>query len=197
MPYELHEFDSWLIDKIEKRTQKFQRNTGKDCFWLARFSLILFAISFVVFVAGAVWYVYPSKDWWLYILMLSFPGVIRILWPAIRKAEEAAYKHLEKGLANPQKLALADIRLLYHIFPILFCFVLFMIAAPAFLVPFWLSILVPVGGELLTLSVYLVSCDSLRPAKSKVREWLEKFVSATKELLSPAPQPVPVEVPSP
>ena len=39
---------------------------------------------------------------------------------------------------------------------------------------------------------YFSACDPLPPAKSKVREWKERFVNAVKEVFTPAPQPSPV-----
>lgn len=193
----LLKFDAWLLEKIEKLAQWWQKIFGQDNFWWSKLFSIIYTCCLTAYAVGAVWYAYPIKNWWFYFYML-FPSTIPNIcgwynWFNIYK--ENVYKNLENGIANALKLKLVEMRLLYFLVPLMLSIppLLIKLARHA-LIPFLLESLPPISGLSLLLVIYCVSCDPLPPAKSKVKIWFEKLVAKTKEFFSPEPAPIPVPI---
>lgn len=189
------EIDMWLVDKFERFSHKFQRFFGYDCFWLARSCYYSCVAFLALFLLGAFWY--DSAFHLLALLIIILPAYY-IFIPMVEDAEALAKKMRNKNLANPKKLDDASDRI--KIFPVVFVMVgiyypfvfAFLVPKSPFFVNFF-GIYVFCGIWCLFLT-YFIACDPLPPAKSKIRQWLEKLAEAAKGIFEPIPEPVPIPV---
>lgn len=131
-------------------------------------------------------------------LLLFFPTFVLCFF-GTKIISVRAYKYSLKGCSNPFKLR-SDCRI---------PFVLTMlVGAPMIVTTDYIVILqkgIPILSYLsdmfanwsLVLILYFWSCDPLTPAKSRVRQRLERAAAKIKGFFAPMPQPVPVPIPIP
>ena len=180
----LIEIDVWLLGKLEKFSHWFQKLTGKNCFWLAKMAAVFHGLIIVVILMPGVFLGDQTVAIVSGILMMFTFFTVFKHFALIKHRELVVLR--EENLSNPFKVLDYDWRITI-LFVILLCLFIMVIgyfpvfgAMLAFLI-FWQGLL-----------YYFSACDPLPPAKSKVKEWKEKFVNAVKGVFAPAPQPSPV-----
>lgn len=189
----LQTIDWFVLGKFEKFAHWWQRLTGKDCFWLAKLCLILwltgsaaeYLIKIWLFNAGA-----PR------IGLLAIDALLAIFWyHKILSSQFDTYQKI--GFSNKNKLEFKVVRIFMAIATFFTMIaIIFKLLKNADAVYFSSYLIYAVIAIMVFSMAYFTSCDPLPPAKSKVRQWLEKVVSAAKEALSPTPQPQPIPVES-
>lgn len=194
----LYKFDTWLLEKIEKFAQWWQKMFGQDNFWWSRCFAVSFTLCCAIYAFAATHNAYPIKNWWIYFYFLLFSIAPNIsgVYHYVEYNKQKTYQNLEKGIMNTLKLQLVEMRLLYLFFcPLILsiCALLMKLTCRAH-ISYWLLTLPTISGFAMVFMLYCVSCNPLPPAKSKVKIWLENFVEKAKEFLSPAPQPIPIPI---
>src|SRR3989344_7197317 len=183
--------DLWLLERLEKFAHWFQKLTGKNCFWLSRIFIIWGAMNFI----GPHQLNILKENHKLTVLIL-IAGIVSVcaigLWRQSKRHEKEVLRMNERGHANSFKITSFSFRiiwLLLAIFAIIISLILLLLHLPSFktydaffLLNYALS---------WVLYGYFSACDPLPPAKSRVKEWKEKFVNAVKGVFAPVPRPVP------
>src|SRR3989344_3452323 len=142
----LIQLDIWLLNQFELFTHWFQKLTGKDCFWLAKGTLLIF------------WIIFPSR------LTLSFtPSAVLLLGFGVAAStsslifDERRTKGLQlKNLGNPKKTSSWWMLRIFVVF--------FTLHGPIF------GDMDSLAFFFYACSFYFAACDSLPPGRSKVRE---------------------------
>ena len=182
----LIEIDVWLLRKLEKFAHWFQKLTGKNCFWLAKIAAVFHGLFIVVILMPGVFLGNQAIAIVSGILMMFTFFTVFKHFTLIKHRERVVLSARKKNLSNPFKVLDYDWRITV-LFVILLClfimvidYFLFYFGAMLAFLMFWQGLL-----------YYFSACDPLPPAKSKVKEWKEKFVNAVKGVFAPAPRPVP------
>jgi len=188
----LIEIDVWLLRKLEKFSHWFQKLTGKNCFWLAR---VATACYFCFGLAVTAFYILSKETSMIILYSLSSLIILAVaisMFKMLKFKEEIVLDASNIGLVNPFKILDYPIRTLTLIFTPICSF-----REIAGILDGGVSIIlvfIGIFGNLLFwygLFYYFSACDPLPPAKSKVKEWKEKFVNAVKGVFAPVPRPVP------
>lgn len=171
-------FDAWLLSKFEAFSHWWQRLTGRNCFWLAR--VCLFFVMGYLLLDAFDWKRHGVSDIMFPIFFLTVLYSFGLL--GINKLEKESADAQSRYCANPGKVVCVHIRV---------GLILFL----SFLLVF--EPLSPQPFLLLSMC-YFCFCDPLPPAKSKVRQQLERMKEAVADIFTPAPmpQPIPIRVPS-
>lgn len=183
----LAEIDFWLVGWFEKTTHRWQKLTGKNCFWLARIFTLFGGLSagYLVTVAYLVFHANFSLAIYAGILGLTLFLEILFLFASIRIIE------VRIGSSNPFKY----VEQFERIWRIVFYPIFTLIWATGFYLIDRLSLISAIfcasAFIWLTIAWYLKCCDPLPPGTSKVKEWKNKLVSAVKGVFAPAPRPSP------
>lgn len=175
----LEKFDALMLQKTEKYLHWLQKTCGRDCFWLAHACLIMHGLMMTLFV-------FLSQEYAMLLWMLIQSMHILVKW-----IKEQAYKDLKCGLANQEKLRVGP--RLFQVCGQIYCHSALFLLSLTFLKSS-VVLLILCGVFFLVLFYYFIACDPLPPAKSKVKIWLENFAEKAKEILSPAPQPIPIPI---
>jgi hypothetical protein len=174
----LFALDRLLLETTERSAHRFQRWTGKNNFWWMRQLLVIQALCLL---AVAVEPLYLSTLPWasritlslLLLVMVMFLGVTGRLNLAsqLDHMEGEAYKRLQQGLANPEKIHPA-----YFVFRLVTLFV-FMPIVLLMGVSYHINIIVGLATVALA---YLSACDPLPPCAGKIKEWWLSLRAAPK-----------------
>src|SRR3989338_4760467 len=169
-------FDRWFLEKFEKFSHRFQKLTGKDCFWLAKVC-IGFGVLTSLWNSNLVWkYGHGNDKDILAIWIFGFIyGLMLVSYlPMIYSCEEEVKNNQMKNCANPMRLWC------YPRFFIIWIPCCIMVPLTFFLlkefVPSASGVLRIVGSTVFLWfipTVYFLACDPLPSAKSKVRKWLK------------------------
>ena len=185
--------DLWLLARLEKFAHRFQTITGRNCFWLARVFTLLagFSAGYLVTIAYLTFRANRSLAVWTGVV--SFFLFLEVLFVFISiRVIEINISEIQTGLANPFKY----VEQFDRIWRIIAYPVYTLIWATGFYLIYRLSLISVIFCSSafiwLIIAWYLKCCDPLPPAKSKVKQWKEKFVNAVKGVFAPAPQPSPV-----
>ena len=164
----LRQLDAWFIQRLEARCHRFQRWTGKTNFWLgAQAARMIVLILFGELLLGAFGKTHGYALWGdlkpntglaaLNFLVLLGYG-IEGFWDW-REREAEAYRRVERGLANPQKIHRVDVAIRTYMA------VISAAGSPAgVLLGHWDAV---VMSLLMTFWFYLVACDPLPPCRAK------------------------------
>lgn len=190
--------DGFISNKIEKFAHWWQKITGKDCFWLAKAAAVCYglfgtAIMANIMLKGKEAAVTAICSIVAFLCMALAAGFIK----QIKFKQEIVSIAHSRGLANPFKIIDYGVRI-SAVFLSPICSLSEVLSLLQGRLSF-LLIFTGIFGNIflwILLLYYFSACDPLPPAKSKVRQWLEKVVSAAKEALSPTPQPQPIPVES-
>ena len=178
----LFSFDQWLLDKFEQFSHKSQLWIGKNCFWWARLTLILYFLFLIIpkplYVEGETWKLLLRIR--PFAVMVGLAGLF-VMRKEIKEIEKKLSK-LVGGYINAQRLNW-KLRILIIL----------------------ITLVVSIIGPLETVwylcaicfvsTMYFMACTPLPPAPSKLKEWLKNKLLAVKKLFAPIPQPVPVPCP--
>ena len=185
-------FDLWLLEsKVEKFAHWWQKTTGRDCFWLARVSLILYAICCLVglMVSFKLNLYSQSTPLGFTTLIASFPVFSPILFFSIRSSEKNTAKSHYKGFSNPAKLQFSLVRIFMLFF---FVIILLGIGLEAAIKEMqFITLFIGIGAlSGLVFVYYFCACDPLPLGreKSKIKQWFESVC----EKLTITPQPAPI-----
>jgi hypothetical protein len=169
----LSKFDSWAINCIEKRfTHPWQRWTGLNNFDLMPWSLLFFFV--VTFLSGVIFADFFACFVGGLFLLLH---LLCLFLTHISGAKDLVMRAVEKGCANPMKIDMEKINA----------------RSGLLLTTLLTGMLTPLAGFnvassstlfVACLGIYfqllLTACDTLPPAKSKFREFLESLASQPK-----------------
>ncbi|GEM_PF-6146616 len=171
-------FDQWLLDKFERFGHQSQLYTGKDCFWWAWVSSILYCIFLLLpsplFKIDETW-----KD--LILRISPFDVLLGILFFVLANLG-AKTRHVD-NFVNKLRLEQSKLRLALMLY-----FLLIDLFAPE-LARF-------VRETSFVALMYFTACTPLPPAPSKLKEWLKNKSEALKQILVPHKLPQPVPAPS-
>jgi len=182
--------DLWLLERLEKFAHWFQKLTGKNCFWLSRIFIIWGAMNLI----GPYQLDILEGRRLAAPILLSFLFLIGAigLWRQSRRKEEQVSRMNERGYANPFKITSFSFRIIWLLL-MAFNVIVSLISLlshsplfPAYVLFFLLNYVLS-----WVLYEYFSACDLLPPAKSRVKEWKEKFVNVVKGVFAPVPRPVP------
>lgn len=185
--------DLWLLGRLEKLAHWWQKLTGKNCFWLARVAAICHGFIIVVgVVPGALLMTRRPIIAAIsgIMMILALYATIRFL-KMIKNIERIVLGLHESNLSNPLKVKDCDWRTVI-LFVILLCFFIMTINLTTGYFILYFSITLGTLMSWQGLVYYFSACDPLPQAKSRIKEWKEKFVNAAKGIFAPAPQPSPV-----
>ncbi len=186
----LYKFDTFLVNKYQKISDKFQENFGKDNFFLAK---VFLTTSIVLSTLSSMIKIYNGKDaqtnllstGLLIVFLNLFSFLVVYFFIEINKKIVSSFE-------NPLKIALRNFRLIIialelvmHSTDIIKTFESFFVIKKDFLIS--VSYL-QVSHIMAYISLlYFVSCTPKPPSKSKVKILLEKLVSALepKPMLEP------------
>lgn len=177
--------DNGLLTKFEKFSHKWQKLTGKNCFWLAKLSAVCGAIFGTLFIGLGI-LIQPKTG------IIGFPLIFFLFFGTIlsvkiiRLTETMVELMNLLGLSNPTKITMKNQRVLSVFF---FVFFFSLVASVGLSNPVFFLMAFYAVSEVA--EVYFTACDPLPPAKSKIRQWLESLVSAAKKAVSISPAPVP------
>lgn len=189
----LQKIDWFVLGKFEKLAYWWQKLTGKDCFWLAKLCLVILLTGFAADYLVKIWLLNTGAP---RIGSLAVYVFIAIFWyHHINSSQVDTYQKI--GFGNENKLKFKAIRVFIAIGDFLSMIsTVFELIKSVDVMHFFLHLIYAIIAIALVSMVYFAACDPLPPAKSKVRQWLEKIVSAAKDAFSPAPQPQPIPVES-
>lgn len=184
----LVKIDLWLLYRLEKFAHWWQKLTGKNCFWLAKKFSLLGGLSSCYFIA--VSYFTFRTDPFL-AGVLSLVGFILCLEVLHVLSLIKIIETIVLDPPNPFKY-IKQIDRIFTIVSYPICAVMwaFMIYS-AYLFSLPTAIFCASAFIWIVIARYLKCCDPLPPAKSRVKEWKEKFVNAVKGIFAPVPQPNP------
>ena len=189
-------FDSWLLEKFEKFSHWWQKLTGKDCFWLARFSAASpIAYTTIILVAA---YVYEGLDG-LFFQSMFFVLYITInltLGFDLKRMEEEVERDQLKGCSNYSKLDVFGRMVGLCVLPFMGCVLIAISRTLLYHTPIFYLIINGFAPVSWLTALMFACCDPLPPAKSKVRKWLENMAERAKKLIAPIPELVPIRIPS-
>ena len=185
----LIEIDVWLLGKLERFSHWFQKLTGKNCFWLAKIAAIFHGLLIVVILMSGVFLGNQAIAIVSGIMVMFAFFVVFKHFALIKHRERVVLSTQEKSLSNPFKVLDYDCRAIV-LFIILLCFFIMAINLIGYFL-FYFGAMLAFLMFLQGLLYYFSACDPLPPAKSKVKEWKEKFVNAVKGVFAPAPRPIP------
>jgi hypothetical protein len=185
----LRRLDEWLIGKLEKRLQSFQRWSGIDCITLDRW-LNLFVGGAVALEVGALIerghsassYVSQSVSWFAAaVWFLALSGYLRNFFFE-RDFEALRRIAIGYGLANPYKCLTSAIGLRLVLLVSLpipvgvsWLFFAHFLGQHDWLGFFWVAML---------FHQYVKACDPLPPCRGKVREWIDSVGTAKLKLVA-------------
>jgi hypothetical protein len=165
--------DNFLIDKIfQPVANKIQLLTGRNCFFLTRFFLMIMFLSIGValFFGG-----------------MKLSGTVLLM--ALNVLNIAGLKHAMRRLpeysefANPLRIILVRPRILATMFLVAD------VAAHFWRVSQWVGNIGFLSFICLWLSGYFMACTPLPPQKSWARETVEKLKAAFSGTTEPVPEP--------
>lgn len=186
--------DFWLLGRLEKFAHWWQKLTGKNCFWLARAAVVCYGLLLVAILVPSI---LSGKN--LAAIIMPVILIVAALFAVFHHFVMIKYKERivsdmqEANLSNPFKIIDSNWRTV-ALLVILLCMLAAVVNSvtrgniSGYFISIMLGLLIFLDG----LSYYFFACDPLPPAKSKIKEWKEKFVSAVKGIFAPAPQPSPV-----
>lgn len=196
--------DNFQLDNIfEPIQQKFQRLTGKNCFFLARMFAgvqgalwILIAILFFVHNGVEIHpqsYILVGILNFLFVFMLLIQIInITLTMMFLKVIEEDPNKIIKKGLCNPLRLLLFKKRIekIFSLF----------LNTTFFLILVGLQYIFSKFGICYTLillfriiEIYFISCTPLPPETSKVKQWLKNMKESLSNVFVPEPVCAPVK----
>jgi hypothetical protein len=196
--------DNFLLDDIhEPIQQKFQRLTGKNCFFLARIFLetqgILWILIVVLFFEYGGVKIQPQSFFLEMMLNLAFSfiffreiEIISIKMSILRIYETDFNKILKKDLYNPLRLTLFKPRIkkIFYLFlKTTICLILFgqqfifSKAGVCYILILFFRII----------EIYFTSCTPLPPGTSKVRQWIKNMKESLSNVFVPEPALAPVK----
>ncbi len=143
--------DQWILGEFENFAHMFQRLTGKNNFWLARFCAV------------AVCAVLLRKDH----KVGDFLGAI-FIWFVLTSGVNATEKAVARNLVNGLKNSLAQNKVSVYLRLYALMFLVSTIPIP------WVSSLYPL---FLWLHLEFMACTPLPPAPSKIGEWYRAFTA--------------------
>ncbi len=160
--------DDFLINWIFQRfAHWFEKITGLNNFWLARFCVCIFAlVPFLKYVMGETY-----SPTWAPLHALTPVVVVLIFFKVINQTEQETMANLQFGVANT-----------YRIYPQTRLLVVF--------IAITLLIFSMLGLEqsiLLVIFYYFLACTPRPPSKSLFKKWLEKIQQMFISHLAPAP----------
>lgn len=170
-PKLIFKIDSAIIGFVEKFAHWFQKLTGKTNFFLAgAINGVLLVPCFIAIMRGTDLFnpMNPQPEERttfdyiiLFFLICIFSESALFGW---KKDEDAAWKRLTQGLANPKKSSFtaAMVRM---------CIVLLCSLLTAFALEEG-NLISAAITSLFLLGSYLESCDPLPPCQGKIKEWL-------------------------
>lgn len=191
----LQKIDWFILGKFEKFAHWFQKLTGKNCFWQSRILIITLIISDSVHASIKI--LKGSSGIVFYCAVSVLSWIVVYFWT--RQNEKKTFKFNRDGLSNPFKKDGAFTRKVMVVILIIAYLSSVSVAARlngTSILNFGLIASDLVSETLIVSILFLISCDPLPPVKSKLRQWLEKIISAVKEVFIPAPQPQPIPVES-
>lgn len=160
--------DNFLVDRIfQKFSNSFQKLTGKSCFFISGLFYYLISIMFFILAATAL------------VCLKGFVGVlgsvpsffVALIFFAlgyhIKKEEKIFYLAAASSL-NLNKVLLEPLRIL-----LLLIFPLYVYGLANGKIPWPFFVFFVFFG----LAIYFASCIPLPPCKSKIRVWLESFIT--------------------
>src|SRR3989338_8471808 len=160
--------DTFLLDQVERFSNRWQKLTGLDCFWWSRICQKLLYIS----ILGALF-------------ALIFDDYISL-------TEKEAREALAKNAVNPERVRSMAVRLIVVILsvcvqPIIFRLIILhrIQSTPELNIVVFSAFVVFTS---MTALYYFIACTPLPPAKSKVRKWLESGIEFLRETLTPKPR---------
>lgn len=168
--------DDALLNLTEWICHKFQRLTGRTNVWLA---LQFTNLSIVVYFVWAIAFFWDSRLWLQVVLGLFFAGLLYVLTQTVFKVpvdayEQSAYRRVAKGFRNPRRVRDAMLRISF----LTMSLTTFLPAILAYRLHFYIVAPTYFLILLTTVILYLMACDPLPPAASRVREWLRGFLRA-------------------
>lgn len=174
--------DSFLMNYAQKFSEKFQKLTGRTCFFLASMCLAVDAAIgfFRLFII--------HKD--LERIIILFTSLIILVLAVIEYFEDKSFNRKKfDGYVNHLIIAGRSLRFFCLSMCLIFCLVA--IISKDYSVN---NLLRDSGFVAFTLATYFGSCTPLPPKKSKIREWLEAGQKAFSEVFAPALKPVQVPI---
>lgn len=184
--------DFWLLGRLEKFANWWQKLTGKNCFWLAKMSTIFYGFSGV---ALEIRIILRSKEITFTVIrglmMFGFFALAIWFFRQVKFREKIVYKSHDLNLSNPFKIIDHLLRKILLLGTLTFG-IASLLAGEFSVIGILISVLLNIILWQALLN-YFSACDSLPPAnKSKIKEWKEKLVNAIKGVFAPDPQPSPV-----
>lgn len=174
------QLDGWLLERFESFAHTFQRLTEKNCFWLARASVVLtwmgMAMSVVVFTPNNIRFspVVMAID-------ISFgAGSIFAGWvmfQGIKLAEQNVESARKCSYASNQSKLLYPLRIFQTLLVLCAMLVTHVLAFTGF-VAVW----------------YFISCDPLPPCTSKIKKAIGWLQARRQDMTTPTSQPKPTPV---
>jgi len=174
----LTRIDSFLLDKAQKFCDKFQRLTGRTKFLLEKWSLVVVAVSYWMFVIEAV--SLPL------VLMAGLHSSHCFFMARMTEYEEKTFlAHGElKYNANYDSSTRIGALLFFGTLLSFSLWLFLVLPAPEFS---WFCVWI----ISLLVRMYFSACVPRPPSKSKMREWLENGLKRINSFL-PEPSPVPI-----
>lgn len=167
----LEKVDTFVLEKLEKFSQKIERVSGWNCFWLARICVAYLIIDIGIRIL--------SNDIWLLIETIAVAGFIFAYFAFIPLCEKRCYAAQEKGGSNPLKILSSIVRK----FLALLGAIIIALSIIALLLPenvnqanqsaqvtpslMFFNI---IGMSSFVLYCYFISCDPLKPGEEKQKE---------------------------
>ena len=177
--------DCWLIDQLEVLTHRFQRITGKDCFWMAEVcTSLIFGIWFC-FIEYQI--LISSWDFIdilvnILLLVLSCGGLFFLVY----HAKTQTRKHIQFKNSKRHDTTSRSVRILWLVISLLNLW-----ALCAGKHQHLFGKINCISSLITTLLMYLIACTPLPPRKSLIKKLLEAILDAFNRGREAIPDPVP------
>ncbi len=178
----VQKFDDWIFDNklfgFQSNSNRFQELTGLTCFWLAKWSIIVWCFAMLLMdILNGSFFRFPDNLFDFFIFAVSV-GVVCSL-----EYKDKNWTH--NGLMNESRPNNILERVLFT--TVLTFFVLLWITG-------FVSLLGAVVSVLTIAYFYFSACTPLPPSKSKVQIWYEKQLASLDKCATPAPESLPAKL---
>ncbi len=184
----LYEIDEYLLDKVQDFCDEFTKITGRTKFFMEKWVLvteIVFVLLFCLLVEN--------------LITISFGGILVGMTVAqiilLEKSEES---FLETGklylpVLNSARLHNRIFALLVVFATVTSCMLVLAVLPITFFIDSYFSI-ITAYSVCSFVETYISSCTPLRPRKSKLRIWSERFVGSLKANIPKVPLGIPTNI---
>lgn len=190
----LEQIDNFQLDNIfEPISQKYQRLTGKNCFFLARVMCDAEIIFYFVIIVLCFNDLKRFFDSMMIVFIMSLFAYKRK--HSIRILEISSEKQLKNGMKNSNRISAYFLRLYTLAAAIIVIFIItsswsILIKDPLY---FRIVIIWGINFQLQHIEECFASCTPLPPGTSKVKQWLKNMKESLSNVFAPEPVCVPVK----